>query len=199
MLLPSQPLAKPLPFSPAAAASVSTSAPSPSPTQASGNASATPKTLSALPVVLTPPKESARIAKWGRMLIPHERDEGGNVQGWRVRPNKAGKLRRRVYKGIPDRWRAAAWEVLMTAYSSAATGGDDGRGRPYVGSVPVETTLRQTTSTSAVSGGVKEVQITERQYRDCLEKPSEYDIQIDLDVPRTISGHIMFRTRYGAG
>ena len=36
-------------------------------------------------------------------------------------------------------------------------------------------------------------------YRDGLDKPSTYDIQIDLDVPRTISGHIMFRTRYGAG
>ena len=36
-------------------------------------------------------------------------------------------------------------------------------------------------------------------YRDDLDKPSTYDIQIDLDVPRTISGHIMFRTRYGVG
>ncbi|KAJ8582116.1 hypothetical protein M405DRAFT_831221 [Rhizopogon salebrosus TDB-379] len=39
--------------------------------------------------------------------------------------------------------------------------------------------------------------------RDCYhenpEKPSSYDIQIDLDVPRTISGHIMLRTRYGLG
>lgn len=38
-----------------------------------------------------------------------------------------------------------------------------------------------------------------REYRDGLEKPSSFDVQIDLDVPRTISGHIMFRTRYGAG
>jgi USP6 N-terminal-like protein len=37
------------------------------------------------------------------------------------------------------------------------------------------------------------------EYRDRLDKPSSYDIQIDLDVPRTITGHIMFRTRYGAG
>lgn len=37
------------------------------------------------------------------------------------------------------------------------------------------------------------------EYHDALEKPSSYDIQIDLDVPRTISGHIMFKTRYGAG
>jgi len=38
-----------------------------------------------------------------------------------------------------------------------------------------------------------------REYYEGLDKPSSYDVQIDLDVPRTISGHIMFRTRYGAG
>lgn len=32
-----------------------------------------------------------------------------------------------------------------------------------------------------------------------MDKPSPFDIQIDLDVPRTISGHITFRTRYGSG
>ncbi|PCH34250.1 RabGAP/TBC [Wolfiporia cocos MD-104 SS10] len=37
------------------------------------------------------------------------------------------------------------------------------------------------------------------EYRKALERPSTYDVQIDLDVPRTISGHIMFRTRYGKG
>lgn len=37
------------------------------------------------------------------------------------------------------------------------------------------------------------------QYRHDLDQPSEYDVQIDLDVPRTISGHILFRTRYGQG
>lgn len=37
------------------------------------------------------------------------------------------------------------------------------------------------------------------RYRSDIEKPSTYDIQIDLDVPRTISGHILFRTRYGLG
>lgn len=30
-------------------------------------------------------------------------------------------------------------------------------------------------------------------------KPSEQDVQIDLDVPRTISGHLTFHTRYGHG
>lgn len=38
-----------------------------------------------------------------------------------------------------------------------------------------------------------------REYREKVDNPSSHDIQIDLDVPRTISGHIMFHTRYGAG
>jgi hypothetical protein len=32
-----------------------------------------------------------------------------------------------------------------------------------------------------------------------LKVPSTQDIQIDLDVPRTISGHVLFHTRYGRG
>lgn len=32
-----------------------------------------------------------------------------------------------------------------------------------------------------------------------LDDSSSYDVQIDLDVPRTISGHILFHTRYGHG
>ena len=34
---------------------------------------------------------------------------------------------------------------------------------------------------------------------DTLKEPSLYDMQIDLDVPRTISGHVRFLTRYGRG
>jgi len=37
------------------------------------------------------------------------------------------------------------------------------------------------------------------EYREALERHSPYDIQIDLDVPRTINGHVLFRTRYGLG
>lgn len=86
----------------------------------------------------------------------------------------------------------------MTAYSSANEE-SNGRGNEEAGDVLVETTLRQSSSASAASGGVREVKVLEKEYRECLDQPSTYDIQIDLDVPRTISGHIMFRTRYGAG
>ncbi|KAF9566965.1 RabGAP/TBC [Agrocybe pediades] len=123
-------------------------------------------TVSSLPAASVPPKEASRIQKWTNMLVPQKPQPGGNVEGWRIRTSKEGKLRERTYKGIPDRWRRAAWDLLMSRYSGATS-------RAYA-NLAVE-------------------------YRDGLEKPSTYDVQIDLDVPRTISGHIMFRTRYGAG
>lgn len=124
------------------------------------------KSLSALPPLSTPVKEASRIAKWNRMLIPHTRDQGANIETWRIKPSKESKLRERTYKGIPDRWRAAAWDLLMSRFSRT---------------------------------GKSEMTRLGEIYRDTMDKPSSYDIQIDLDVPRTISGHIMFRTRYGAG
>ncbi|KAG8219387.1 RabGAP/TBC [Butyriboletus roseoflavus] len=122
--------------------------------------------ITSLPPPSFPSREAERIAKWGRMMQVSSRDRGGNVESWGVKASKAHKLRRRVYKGIPDRWRGAAWEVLMNGY--------------------------------ARSGYDEVVRLGER-YRLDIEKPSRYDIQIDLDVPRTISGHVLFRTRYGLG
>lgn len=124
------------------------------------------KSLSALPPVQSLVKESSRIGKWSRMMEAEQRDEGANIQVWRVKPSKRPKLSERVYKGIPDRWRPAAWDLLLRGFSR--------------------------------TGNVETVRLGQ-DYRDCIDKPSTYDIQIDLDVPRTIGGHIMFRTRYGAG
>ena len=47
--------------------------------------------------------------------------------------------------------------------------------------------------------GARELRQLAEEYRQALDQPSSYDVQIDLDVPRTISGHISFRTRYGQG
>jgi hypothetical protein len=124
------------------------------------------KSLSLLPPAPHPTKETSRIAKWNRMLEPRARDEGGNIEAWGVKASKEQKLRERTYKGIPDRWRRAAWDLLMNRFSRT---------------------------------GKAEILKLGEEYRDALEKPSTYDVQIDLDVPRTISGHIMFRTRYGSG
>lgn len=130
------------------------------------SASPSATSLSTLPPVPRPIKEASRIAKWTRMLMPLKRSPGGNVETWRIKPPKASKLRERTYKGVPDRWRGAAWDLMMTGYSGMTPQG---------------------------------LEKLVDEYHDALEKPSSYDIQIDLDVPRTISGHIMFKTRYGAG
>jgi len=100
------------------------------------------------------------------MLEPRARDTGGNIYAWGIKPSKERKLRERTYKGIPDRWRSAAWDLLLCRFSRT---------------------------------GKQELLDLGAEYRHALDKPSTYDIQIDLDVPRTISGHIMFRTRYGSG
>ena len=100
------------------------------------------------------------------MLEPTTRDSGGNILLWGVKASKRRKLRERVYKGIPDCWRSAAWELMINEMSGA---------------------------------GQAELDKLSQEYEDHLQQPSTYDIQIDLDVPRTISGHVMFRTRYGQG
>ncbi|KAK0199036.1 RabGAP/TBC [Armillaria mellea] len=150
ILLPAAPLLKRLSRTTAGPPSASTSATS----------------LDSLPPTPTPAKEASRIAKWNRMLEPEQRDEGANVQIWRVKPSKGLKLLERTYKGIPDRWRSAVWELLLRRFSR--------------------------------TGNAETTKLCQ-DYRNALDKPSSYDIQIDLDVPRTIGGHIMFRTRYGAG
>lgn len=100
------------------------------------------------------------------MLIARSRDEGGNIDLWDIKPSKEHKLRERTFKGIPDCWRTAAWEVLMNRFTKT---------------------------------GKRELKQLAADYRVALDLPSTYDVQIDLDVPRTISGHIMFKTRYGLG
>lgn len=100
------------------------------------------------------------------MLEPTVRDSGGNVLLWGVKAAKRRKFRKRVYKGIPDCWRSAAWELMINQMNGA---------------------------------GRADLERLSQEYEDYLHQPSTYDIQIDLDVPRTIGGHVMFRTRYGKG
>lgn len=100
------------------------------------------------------------------MLIARSRDEGGNTDTWDIKASKVHKLRERTFKGIPDCWRSAAWEMLMNRFTRS---------------------------------GRQELRSLAGAYRTALDLPSTYDVQIDLDVPRTISGHVMFRTRYGLG
>ncbi|KAI1107287.1 rab-GTPase-TBC domain-containing protein [Jackrogersella minutella] len=82
---------------------------------------------------------------------------------------KHPKLVTRTWKGIPDCWRAAAWYSFLSASAKASD-------EPFV----TDDELRA-------------------DFHRLIEEPSPDDGQIDLDVPRTINQHIMFRKRYRGG
>ncbi|KAK4244422.1 hypothetical protein C7999DRAFT_17325 [Corynascus novoguineensis] len=85
------------------------------------------------------------------------------------------KLIDRVWKGIPDCWRSAAWWAFLS--TSAAS-----HDHNYSSKTPRET---------------EDYLIGEFRRLQAVASPD--DVQIDLDVPRTVNGHIMFRRRYRGG
>ncbi|BEJ12645.1 hypothetical protein CspHIS471_0211050 [Cutaneotrichosporon sp. HIS471] len=117
-------------------------------------------------------REAERVSKWMAMMSVADRDKGRNVIGWRWSSTEGGKHTTRIWKGIPDRWRMAAWWTLAEAAAD--------RARRNGERVPVHDAL-------------------EADYNMRKDLPSTNDVQIDLDVPRTISGHALFRTRFGHG
>ena len=112
-------------------------------------------------------KESERSEKWRKMAkVVRKGSEG---QGMEFEFDvKNPKLIERTWKGIPDRWRAAAWWSFMA------------------------------TSAREHNPAASE-QVVVAEFRRLQLRSSPDDVQIDLDVPRTISRHIMFRRRYRGG
>ncbi|KAL7623939.1 hypothetical protein AAE478_005496 [Parahypoxylon ruwenzoriense] len=82
---------------------------------------------------------------------------------------KHPKLAKRTWKGIPDCWRSAAWYSFLSSSSRAS---ED----PFITDEQLKA-----------------------DFHRLIEEPSPDDGQIDLDVPRTINQHIMFRRRYRGG
>lgn len=80
------------------------------------------------------------------------------------------KLISRVWKGIPNKWRGAAWHAFLT------------------------TSAQKQQGAAFVPDAALEQRYHVLQQLDCPD-----DAQIDVDVPRTIGGHIMFRARYRGG
>lgn len=112
-------------------------------------------------------KEWERSEKWRKMAkLLRGSDQGQGMEFEFDARNP--KLIERTWKGIPDRWRAAAWWSFM---ASAA--------KEHDGSAAADDIVAA--------------------FHDLQEKSSPDDVQIDLDVPRTISRHIMFRRRYRGG
>ena len=118
-------------------------------------------------------KENDRVSKWMKMMSVKKRDQGGNTIEWGWKSESIQKVHKRVYKGIPDRWRMAAWWTLSSDRTREYSTKGKGRERPN--------------------------ELLLEDYRHMIDLPSTHDVQIDLDVPRTISGHTLFVTRYGSG
>ncbi len=113
-------------------------------------------------------KEWERSEKWRKMAKVVKKGKDGQGMDFEF-DTKHPRLIDRTWKGIPDRWRGAAWYSFLAA-SAKREGGvvsDDG----------------------AIIADFHRLQ--------SVNSPD--DVQIDLDVPRTISRHIMFRKRYRGG
>ncbi|KAI3341515.1 rab-GTPase-TBC domain-containing protein [Ustulina deusta] len=121
-----------------------------------------------------------------KMAAELKRKEAKRSEKWRkmakiVKPGSEGqgtifhfdvknpKLIERTWKGIPDCWRSAAWYSFLASSAKADR-----------------------------TNYVSDEELT-AAFRRLVEEPSPDDTQIDLDVPRTINQHIMFRRRYRGG
>lgn len=114
-------------------------------------------------------KEWERSEKWRRMAKVVRKSGQSQGQGMEFEFDvKNPKLVERTWKGIPDRWRAAAW------WSFLATSAKEQQDSPSAEDIIAD-------------------------FRRLQDQNSADDVQIDLDVPRTISRHIMFRRRYRGG
>jgi hypothetical protein len=67
------------------------------------------------------------VSKWEKMMSVKKRDGGGNIVEWKWSSGAERKVLRRVYKGVPDRWRMAAWWTLAEVH--VGTSRDKGKGR----------------------------------------------------------------------
>ena len=112
-------------------------------------------------------KEWERAEKWRKMAKVAKPGKDGEGMAFEF-DTRNPKLIERTWKGIPDRWRAAAWHSFLSA------------------------------SAKKRKDSATEEQIIQA-FHDLLQRSSADDLQIDIDVPRTINSHIMFRRRYRGG
>lgn len=120
-------------------------------------------------------RETERQEKWRQMAkaVPVKPGVIGGGTTFRF-DTTSPKLIERTWKGIPDSWRATAWFSFMAASV-------DKHNRKH----PHKPCLTDDDLTAV--------------YYEYQERNSPDDVQIDIDVPRTISSHIMFRRRYRGG
>lgn len=112
-------------------------------------------------------KEWERSEKWVKMAKVVRRGKDGEGMDFEF-DTKNQKLIDRTWKGIPDRWRSAAWYSFLAASARSRKGSETD-------------------------------EFLAAEFRRLQDTSSPDDVQIDLDVPRTVNRHIMFRARYRGG
>ncbi len=118
-------------------------------------------------VIALKKKEWERTEKWRKMAKIVKRGKDGEGMEYDF-DTRSPKLIERTWKGIPDRWRSAAWHSFLS------------------------------TSAKKHKDSASDEEIIEA-FHNLQLKNSPDDVQIDIDVPRTINSHIMFRRRYRGG
>jgi len=104
------------------------------------------------------------------------------------------RLKKRVYKGIPDSVRGVAWNLLILGHTH------------HLFQSPLDPQLSSTPSHLSIPPS-QIVQLNyhnnkdnySQRYSDILMTDSEHVRQIDLDVNRTSRNHALFCERYGKG
>lgn len=117
-------------------------------------------------------RERNREAKWEKMAKMIVKPGGGGMDS--TFNTSHPKVIGRTWKGIPDRWRSSAWYAFLA--SSVSRYNQQHRDKP----------LESDEELGAL-------------FYTFQEESSADDAQIDVDVPRTVSSHIMFRRRYRGG
>ena len=112
-------------------------------------------------------KEWDRAEKWRKMAKVVKTGKDGEGMEFEF-DTRNPKLIERAWKGIPDRWRSAAWYSFLSASAKKR---------------------KDSPSQEHIIGAFHKLQ----------DQSSADDVQIDIDVPRTINSHIMFRRRYRGG
>ncbi|KAL8925571.1 MAG: hypothetical protein Q9208_003462 [Pyrenodesmia sp. 3 TL-2023] len=122
-------------------------------------------------------RERRREEKWQKMARPvsHPSNPTTAIGGGMTFTfdTTSPKVIERTWKGIPDRWRATAWHAFLTA---SAQRQHHKHNPPFADDASLKSS-----------------------FHTLLQRASPDDFQIDLDVPRTINSHIMFRRRYRGG
>jgi hypothetical protein len=116
-------------------------------------------------------KEVEREEKWRKMARSSPASPSSLGGGMTFTfDTTSPKLIERTWKGIPDKWRATAWHAFLSASAKKHP---------------------------ALSPNSDDELTT--MFADYQTASSPDDVQIDIDVPRTINSHIMFRRRYRGG